>query len=158
VEGALGGHVIELALLVCGLGPVALGSGTELGEGGEVLGAPGGGRAGDDVLRGRDRDLESVADRLGVGVCLEVFIAAGAVGSAGDVEVAGVGGEVQDLSAGPPTRVGGEGNGAADRRRWGSRRVARARASARRWRWAWSVAAVMSMSRVTTSTPATTAA
>jgi hypothetical protein len=60
--------------------------------------------------RGRDRDLESLADRLGVGVSLEVFIAAGAVGSVGDVEVAGVGGEVQDLRAGKQTRVGGEGN------------------------------------------------
>ena len=54
-----------------------------------------------------DRDSQALAERLLVCVPLDVLIAACPVGAGGDVELAGVGGEVQDLAAREQPRVGG---------------------------------------------------
>ena len=97
--------------------------------------------------------MQPLAERLLVGGLLEVVVAAGAVGPVGDIEVAGVGREVQDLGAGEQARVGRQRDGGFAGTCRGSRRAARSSAAARRSRLAWSVAGVISMSRVTTSIP-----
>ena len=85
--------------------------GVQLGQGGEVLGAAGGAFAADDVLERGDRDLEPLAERLVVGGSLEILVPSGAVRVCGDVKLAGVGGEVQDLGACEQPWLGGEGDG-----------------------------------------------
>jgi hypothetical protein len=84
----------------------ALKRGSQLGERGEVPWRGQRGLAADDVRKRCDRDLEARAERLVFGASLEIFVAVGAARAPRDVELPGVGGEVEDLGARRQPRVG----------------------------------------------------
>ena len=108
-------------------------------------------------LPGRSRSRRPSPSGCSYASSLEVLIAACAVGAGGDVELAGVGGEVEDLGC-ARAAAGRRVAGSVVRSGRGSRRAAppmRRRGAAG---WLRLVAGVMSMSRVTMSMPASTAA